>query len=121
MAETLAAPRSGLTAVPLGRRRFSLLRVPRTRSAMLGGTIVLLLLVMALVGPLLEAHDPIKIDTTQKLFSPSLAYPLGTDQLGRDIFSRIIYGSRASLSVAVLTAIIACLIGIPIGATAGFA
>jgi peptide/nickel transport system permease protein len=78
------------------------------------------LLVTALVGPVLETHDPIKIDVAKKLVSPSLAYPLGTDQLGRDMLSRIVSGSRASLMVAALTAIIACLIGIPIGATAGF-
>src|SRR5438477_364729 len=120
MAETLTAPRTGLTAVPLSRRRFSLRRLPRTQSALVGGTIVLVLLLTALFGPLLETHDPIKIDVAKKLVSPSLAFPLGTDQLGRDMLSRIVYGSRASLMVAALTAIIACLIGIPIGATAGF-
>jgi peptide/nickel transport system permease protein len=121
MADTLAAPRTGLTAVPLTRRGFSLLRIPRTRSAIFGGTIVAVLLLTAAFGPLLETHDPIKIDVAKKLISPSLAFPLGTDQLGRDMLSRIVYGSRASLLVAALTALIACLIGIPIGATAGFA
>src|SRR5581483_7355139 len=121
MSDALAAPRSQVADQVAGRRGVGLVgRLPRTRSALLGGAIVLLLLRAAIVGPLVETQSPTALDIAQKIHPPSLRHPMGTDQLGRDILSRIIYGSQASLLVALVTVVIAASAGIPIGALAGY-
>jgi peptide/nickel transport system permease protein len=65
-------------------------------------------------------HDPLKQDLGAILARPSLAHPLGTDDLGRDVLTRLIYGARLSLAASVMAAAIALLIGMPAGAAAGY-
>ncbi len=89
------------------------------RMALCGAGIVLLMFVLALAAPLV-ASDPGAIDIPNRLQPPSLKYPLGTDDLGRDVFSRILYGSRISLLVGFVAVGIATLIGIFLGALAGY-
>ena len=97
------------------RRRFK-----RNRPATAGGLIVLSVFVIALFAPMLSPYDPAYIDVEKILTGPTQAHPLGTDELGRDIVSRMIWGSRISLLVGFVAVGISILIGILIGAVAGY-
>jgi len=81
---------------------------------------VCVLFVMAVFAPLISTHDPFKINPPQRLKPPSATYLLGTDVAGRDIFSRIVYGSRITLQVGITVIILALLIGYVFGIVAGF-
>jgi len=75
---------------------------------------------IALFAPWIAPHDPNLVDLTQKLHGPSSAYPLGTDQLGRCLLSRLIYGARISLGCAVLIFVASLAIGLFVGTLAGY-
>lgn len=85
-----------------------------------GGVVLFLLAAVALCAPWLAPHDPLRINLPDALLPPSAIYPLGTDLLGRDVLSRLIYGTRISLTIGVLSMGIALLVGAAVGATAGF-
>lgn len=87
---------------------------------LIGGTIVLAFLMMALFAPWIAPYDPLKIDVMNKFAAPSLSHPAGTDQLGRDLLSRLIYGARTALGVAITATGIAGLGGILLGLIAGY-
>lgn len=95
-------------------------RLRGNRLALAGGTVVGLLFVVALAAPLLAPYDPLEIDVARVLEPPSLAHPFGTDPLGRDVLSRVIYGSRISLLVGFVAVGIAAAVGTLIGAAAGY-
>ncbi len=100
-------------------RRF--LRVLLSRKIVLFGVIVLLLLVItAIFAPWLAPYNPYKQDMDSALATPSRAHWLGTDLFGRDTLSRIIYGSRTAMEVGFITVIVASVIGIALGITAGY-
>ena len=103
---------------PRGARLRSLLA---NRPAVFGGIVVLLLGLTAIGAPLLAPDDPVRQDYDAILASPGLDHPLGTDRLGRDTLSRLIYGARTSLSVGVLAQVIVLAIGVPVGVIAGYA
>jgi peptide/nickel transport system permease protein len=86
----------------------------------IGGLIVLAFVLMAVFAPWLAPHDPFKIDVMHKFASPSLEHWAGTDQLGRDLLSRIIYGARTALGVAITATGIAGIAGILLGLVAGY-
>lgn len=86
----------------------------------MGGTIVLAFVIMALFAPWIAPYDPLKIDVMHKFAGPSLAHWAGTDQLGRDLLSRIIYGARTALGVSITATGIAGLAGILLGLVAGY-
>jgi peptide/nickel transport system permease protein len=88
--------------------------------AFIGLVIIGFTLAVALFAPLLAPYDPYKFDLSQRLQSPSRNHLLGTDTLGRDVLSRIIYGSRTSLMVGLLAISIAAIIGQPLGLIAAF-
>src|SRR5208337_3229756 len=93
----------------------------RTNKLALGGAfIVLLLFVVALFAHWLSPYDPGQINVQQVLQDPTWKHPFGTDPLGRDVFSRMIYGSRISLLVGFVAVGISTLIGIFLGALAGY-
>lgn len=94
-------------------------RLRGNRLAMMGGAIVLAMFVLAAIAPL-TGHDPGAIDITRALQSPNWRHPLGTDDLGRDVLTRILYGARISLLVGFVAVGIATVIGIFLGALAGF-
>jgi peptide/nickel transport system permease protein len=73
-----------------------------------------------MVAPLLAPHDPLKTEVARRLEAPTPDHLFGTDQLGRDIFSRILYGTRISLRIAILTALIATTLGAPVGIISGY-
>jgi peptide/nickel transport system permease protein len=83
-------------------------------------TMILIIFLIAGTASLFSPYDPGKTDISLKLKSPSNQHYLGTDQLGRDVFSRMLYGSRISLSVGFVAVAISILIGIFVGAMAGY-
>ena len=89
------------------------------RMALAGVAIVIIMFVLALLAPLYN-HDPGAIDITQRLMPPGWGHLLGTDDLGRDVLARILFGARISLLVGFVAVGIATLIGILVGAIAGF-
>jgi len=92
----------------------------RNKSAMLGGGIVLFFVVVALAAPLLSPVSPIASDWLAIRQAPSLAHPFGTDDLGRDVLARVIWGARASLQAGVVAVVIALGLGVPLGLAAGY-
>ncbi|MGR3373649.1 ABC transporter permease [Pseudooceanicola nanhaiensis] len=90
------------------------------RSAMLGGVIVLFFVLLAILAPILPIPDPTATDWGAVRKAPSLAHPMGTDEIGRDVMSRLIWGARASLMAGVLSVAIALGIGVPLGIAAGY-
>lgn len=95
-------------------------RFIKNRLAVAGGVIVAGLFIIAVFAPLLSPHDPDAIDVRHILEPPGFSHPFGTDDLGRDVFSRVIYGSRISLTVGFVAVGIATLIGIILGAVSGY-
>lgn len=91
------------------------------KTAMIGLLIIVFLLGIALFAPLLAPCDPSALDLAGNLSHPSFVHLLGQDKLGRDIFSRILYGSRVSVKVGVLTVGISLVIGLAVGSLAGYA
>lgn len=86
----------------------------------LGAAIFALVTLCALFAPWLAPYEPDTIDFSRKLVPPGLAHPFGTDDLGRDILSRVIHGARTSLVIGVTVLAIALAVGVPIGLVAGY-
>lgn len=95
-------------------------RFLQQRLGMAGMFILFVLLLLGLFAPYVVPHDPLLVNAKIKLLGSSLSYPLGTDQLGRCIFSRLIYGIRTSLSTAMLATLLMLMIGIPLGIISGY-
>ncbi|MGA7669338.1 MAG: nickel transporter permease [Nitrolancea sp.] len=95
-------------------------RLARSKGALAGLVILLLLIIIALLAPLISPFDPIKIDTSHYLYSPGSPYFFGTDQYGRDVFSRVLYGSRISLVIGLISVGIASVIGVTVGLVSGY-
>jgi len=95
-------------------------RFSRNKLSIVGAVIVLSLISLSLLAPVIAPYDPTAIDVYNVLSPPSKTHLLGTDELGRDLLSRIIWGSRVSLKVGFVAVGIAITIGISIGAIAGF-
>jgi peptide/nickel transport system permease protein len=89
--------------------------------AALGAAIIVLWVVVALFAPMLAPHEPNKVDLTLRLLPPGGQYPLGTDELGRDVLSRLIFGTRISLLTGVVVVAIGAAVGTLIGAIAAYA
>jgi peptide/nickel transport system permease protein len=108
-----AAARSGLLhrAWRVGRRR---------PAALVGAGVVLLFVVMALGAPWIATTDPVRTDWSKIRKAPSWAHPFGTDDLGRDGFSRVVWGARISMQAGVFSILLAMAIGVPVGLVAGY-
>ncbi|HEU4965667.1 MAG TPA: ABC transporter permease [Bacilli bacterium] len=101
--------------------RVFLRRFARNKLAIFGGLIILVLIVTALFAPVIATHDPIFDQDYSAVLQPAGdGHILGTDDLGRDTFSRLVYGARLSLEAAVVSVGIAVLIGVPIGLFTGY-
>ena len=92
----------------------------KNKFAILALIFILLMLAFALFAPLISTYDPTSTDSKSVLTAPSREHVFGTDRLGRDIFSRIVYGARISLSIGFIAVGLAVLIGVFIGALAGY-
>jgi peptide/nickel transport system permease protein len=97
-----------------------LIRFKKNKLAVVGGIIVTCLFLIALLAPLLSPFSPNEIDRKEILEPPSLKHPLGTDDLGRDLLSRMIWGARVSLAVGFVAVGIATIIGMILGALSGY-
>lgn len=95
-------------------------RFMKNRLALAGGSIVILLFIVSALAPWLAPYDPNQINLDLVLAPPSSAHPFGTDQLGRDVLSRMIWGTRISLKVGFVATGISILIGTILGAISGF-
>ncbi|MFT4572409.1 MAG: peptide/nickel transport system permease protein [Hyphomicrobiaceae bacterium] len=96
-------------------------RLLNNRLAAGGAVVVLLLFVVAIAAPFLAPYDPSSIDRGAVLMGPSAGHWLGTDSIGRDVLSRMIYGARISLLVGFVSVGISTVIGVSLGALAGYA
>jgi len=104
----------------LGRSYRVLLALLRNPLAVLGALIVLALVVLALFAPFFATHSPYAAVLADRLKPPSAEFWLGTDELGRDIWSRIVYGARITLTIVLLVAAIAAPLGMVVGAVSGY-
>ena len=95
-------------------------RLRRSVTALVGVGIVAVLLVVAIFADVLAPGSPTASDQTRTFASPSWDHPLGTDQLGRDMLSRVIHGTRISILVGVSSVLLALFVGVPFGMIAGF-
>jgi peptide/nickel transport system permease protein len=87
---------------------------------LIGGSLVLFLLIVAVFAPFIAPYDPKQVNGAVALEPPSLAHPFGTDDAGRDVLSRVIYGAQVSLSVGLIAVGIGAVIGISVGTAAGY-
>ena len=95
-------------------------RFRRNRLAMAGASVVAFLFVLSFLAPIITPYDPSHLDAWHVLLPPSARHWFGTDELGRDVFTRVIYGARVSLKVGFVAVGIAVLIGTAVGLVAGF-
>jgi peptide/nickel transport system permease protein len=114
VASTLPAPPRDTPA----RRAWT--RLKKRKGAMIALAVLIVLALLAVFAPLVAPHDPVKQGWATVRKPPSALYWFGTDEVGRDLFSRIVYGARASLSAGVISVTIALLLGVPIGLLAGY-
>ncbi len=95
-------------------------RLRKKPLAMAGGVVILLMMAVAVLAPVLAPYDPNALDISAQLTGPSAAHWFGTDDLGRDVLSRMMYGARISLSVGFVAVGIAIAIGVVLGGIAGY-
>ena len=95
-------------------------RLKRNRAAIAGGIIVLLFVATALLAPWLSPYPPNEGDLTKRLQAPDREHLLGTDPLGRDLLSRVIYGARISLQIQIVAVVIAMFVGTLLGMVGGY-
>lgn len=92
----------------------------RNRLGMAGAMVLMLLIVVAAFAPIFATHDPFAVSLANRLQPPSLTHFFGTDELGRDIYSRIVYGTRLTLIIVMLVVLTSAPVGFLIGITAGY-
>lgn len=108
-----------LTVGPAGVRRWSL-RWPSGAKRQVALLVLVTIVAAAILAPLIAPDNPDAIDLTRQLQGPSFAHLLGTDDLGRDLLSRLIFGARVSLLVGAIATSISLLVGVPLGLWAGY-
>ena len=104
-----------------GRRYRLWLQFRRNPLAMAGLLVILLLIVLSLLAPVLAPYDPGVQDLGNRLARPSAAHWLGTDELGRDVYSRLLYGGRITLGMVVAVVVLVAPLGLAVGCVAGYA
>jgi len=123
MASPAPAPAAAARSGGALRRAFggeTLKRLRRNPSAVAGVVILLLLVLAAIFAPLLTPYDPAKQSLSDVLQHPSRAHLLGTDQLGRDLLARILYGGRLTLFIGAFAVAVGIVVGVPLGVVSGF-
>ncbi|RPI31031.1 MAG: ABC transporter permease, partial [Hyphomicrobiaceae bacterium] len=95
-------------------------RLIKRKGAVIGLVIIAVFILLAIFAPLLAPHDPVQQSWTTIRKPPSLQHWFGTDESGRDLFSRVIFGARASLLAGVVSILIALGLGVPLGLLAGY-
>jgi peptide/nickel transport system permease protein len=115
--QAAALPSSTSVSPTWGRFKDALRRHP---TAMIGGVVLLLMVFVAVFAPWLGTTDPLALSPIRRLKPPSAEYWFGTDMIGRDVYSRVIYGARVSLTVGISVAVLASVIGLAIGLVTGY-
>lgn len=110
-ANTLAAARRGFQPIAFAKRH---------PTVAIGGAILATMVAVSLFAPFISAYDPIRIDPSMRLKPPSSDHLFGTDQYGRDVMSRVLYGGRVSLFVGLCVAVVATMIGVFLGLLSGY-
>src|SRR5690242_21138435 len=116
-----------LSAIPVARSeelespaRRALRRLFKRKGAVAGLVVIVVFILLALLAPLIVPYDPIATSWSLVRKPPTAAHWFGTDELGRDILSRVIYGARASLLAGLISVAIALGIGVPLGLLSGY-
>jgi peptide/nickel transport system permease protein len=110
-----------LSDAPGDAPRWAMLRrLSQRKAAMIGSGVLVFFIALALAAPLISPYDPILTSWAAVRKPPSLAHPFGTDELGRDVLARVIWGSRASLAAAAVAVGMAAAIGVPVGLVSGY-
>ncbi|MFT7114972.1 MAG: peptide/nickel transport system permease protein [Rhodoferax sp.] len=117
MSSALSSPVMVREATPAQR---ALRRLWRRRGAMVGLVVVLFFILIAVFAPNIAPHDPIATSWSAIRAAPSLQYWFGTDELGRDVLSRVVWGTRASLMAGLVSVSISMALGVPIGLLAAY-
>jgi peptide/nickel transport system permease protein len=120
MAAVLTTPTLGAPTKPASPGRRALRKLLQRKPAVVGLIIVLTFIALALFAPWIAPHDPVATSWGAIRKAPSIAHWFGTDEIGRDVLSRVIWGTRASLLAGVVSVSISLLLGVPIGLIAGF-
>jgi len=120
MSAVLNAAATAAAAVPASPWRRAWRKLVRRRPAMIGLVVVLGFVALALAAPWIAPHDPVATSWGAIRKAPDAAHWFGTDDIGRDVLSRVIWGTRASLLAGVVSVSISLLLGVPIGLAAGF-
>jgi peptide/nickel transport system permease protein len=120
MAAVLSATTLTATPKPASPGRRALRKLLQRKPAVVGLVIVVVFVALALFAPWIAPHDPVATSWGAIRKAPTLAYWFGTDEIGRDVLSRVIWGTRASLLAGVVSVSISLLLGVPIGLLAGF-
>jgi peptide/nickel transport system permease protein len=118
---TIAASAAPAVARPSGARAHAVRRLFARKSAALGAVVIVLFVAIAIAAPWLAPYDPLATSWSAIRKAPSAAHWFGTDEIGRDVLSRVIFGARASLAAGVVAVMIALAIGVPVGLVAGYA
>ncbi|HKF64151.1 MAG TPA: ABC transporter permease subunit, partial [Dongiaceae bacterium] len=117
----MASSASEIPAARLDRRRRSALRRLLSEPlGVIGLVLVLAVLLVAVFAPLVALHNPIALAPIDRFLPPSEEHLLGTDHLGRDLFARVVYGSRIALSVSLGATLLSLLLGVTTGLVAGY-
>lgn len=117
---TAADPAAAAEALPPRRRNRAWAKFRRSPSALLGGMVVLFFVLVAVLAPVLPVPGPAETDWSAVRKPPSMAHPFGTDEIGRDVLSRMVWGAQASLLAGVVSVLIAVALGVPLGVMAGY-
>ncbi len=118
--EGLAAADGRVARAPRGVWGIAWDRFRRHKPALIGLAVVVLLSAMSIAAPVLSPYNPTKTNLLAILEGPSLAHPMGTDDLGRDLMTRVLFGGRVSLAVGVLAVALSVTIGTTVGALSGY-
>lgn len=95
--------------------------ITQSKSVLIGGAFVLVVVICAIFAPVISTHDPYEMNMSERLLTPMEdGHILGTDQYGRDLFSRVIYGARVSLEVGLVSVVLAMVIGVTLGLVSGY-
>ncbi len=101
-------------------KRRILRRFLQNKSGVVGLVLLSIIVGMAVLADYLAPHDPLEQDIINRLKPPSWEHPMGTDEFGRDVFSRVVYGARISLMVGLVTVALATAVGVPLGLVSGY-
>ncbi len=112
------APSVASRAFP--KRRHWIWALIRNQTAVVSGVAVIAIGIITLLSPVLALHSPLQLDVTHKLAAPSISYPMGTDQFGRDVSARILYGGRLSMVIGLSVTALSTLMGLVLGLASGY-